>query len=94
MIIDYGMGNLASVRNALISLGGHAIISKEKKDFKTADAFILPGVGSFGQAMENIKNARMLDELNTQVLVGRKPFLGICLGMQLIAESSEEGGGA
>ena len=89
-IIDYGMGNLSSVANALAHLGTDSLISSNPKDLRGAKALILPGVGAFGQAMQNLKNMNLVDEMSRQVLENKKPFLGICLGMQLIAEDSEE----
>lgn len=92
MVVDYGMGNLQSVANALLFLGCNAIISNNKEELLLADAYILPGVGAFGEAIKNLNNLGLIDVLNEQVLNRNKPFLGICLGMQLIAESSEEFG--
>lgn len=92
MIVDYGMGNLRSVLNALSFLGCDAFISDKRGDVDSADAFILPGVGAFGEAMANLTALGLVEPLTRRVLTERKPFLGICLGMQLIAESSEENG--
>lgn len=83
-IIDYGLGNLASVKKALKSLKIDAEITDDHDLIKRSDAIILPGVGSFRQGMVNLKD-RNLDKLLThEVLKKEKPFLGICLGMQLI----------
>lgn len=83
-IIDYGLGNLASVKKALKSLKIDAEITDDHDLIKRSDAIILPGVGSFRQGMVNLKD-RNLDKLLThEVIKKEKPFLGICLGMQLI----------
>jgi imidazole glycerol-phosphate synthase subunit HisH len=92
VIIDYGMGNLQSVANAFAYLNCNAVISSDKEDVRKADAVILPGVGAFGEAMNNLRELKIIDELNRQVLEKKKPFLGICLGMQLIALDSTENG--
>jgi glutamine amidotransferase len=94
MIVDYGMGNLASVRNALDHLGGvETVISGNSEDIPKADAYILPGVGAFGQAMAHLHRENIVAPLQEEVLGNGKPFLGICLGMQLIAHGSEESEG-
>ena len=90
VIVNYGMGNLKSVANALSFLGYHPIISDNKDAIVRSDALILPGVGAFGEAMKNLRDLGLTDILTDQVLEGRKPFLGICLGMQLIALESDE----
>ncbi len=92
VVIDYGMGNLKSVVNALLFLGSDAKISDKKSDLIDADAFILPGVGAFGEAMKNLSGLQIIDTLNNEVVKRKKPLLGICLGMQLLAESSDEFG--
>jgi imidazole glycerol-phosphate synthase subunit HisH len=91
VIIDYGMGNLNSVKRKLKRIGINALISKLPSDISDADKLILPGVGHFQQAVENLKNMRIWDLLNENVLTKEKPILGICLGMQLMAMQSEEG---
>ena len=91
IIVDYGMGNLFSVRKKLYSLGIDAIVTSDKKELETADKIILPGVGHFAKAMENLKNKGLIKVLNQAVLVEKKPVLGICLGVQLMAKFSEEG---
>ncbi len=90
VIIDYGLGNLASVKNALDKLGIKNIISGDFSVIKKAKALILPGVGSAGQGMKNLKKTG-LDKVITGEINKGKPFLGICLGMQLLFDSSEEG---
>lgn len=89
-IIDYGLGNLASVKNALDKLGIPNRISSSSKVLKKAKALILPGVGAAGQGMKNLKK-NGLDKLIIDEIKKGKPFLGICLGMQLLFERSEEG---
>lgn len=91
VIINYGMGNLNSVKKMLDRLKADSVISSDAKDISESDKIILPGVGHFGKAMENLKNLNLLDALNEAVLSERKPILGICLGMQLLANHSEEG---
>lgn len=91
VIVDYGMGNLFSIKKKLHSLNIVPIISSDKKEILRADKIILPGVGHFCKAMEQIKRFDLLDTLNQCVLKDKKPILGICLGMQLMAKKSEEG---
>jgi glutamine amidotransferase len=91
IIVDYGMGNLFSVRKLIERIGFSCKISKLPQDIKNARKIILPGVGHFGKAMSNLKAANLIDELNEAVLVEKTPVLGICLGMQLMASHSEEG---
>ena len=90
-IIDYGMGNLQSVRNALARCGADADISDSPDDITTADALVLPGVGAFGEAMRNLRASGQADAIRAAV-GDHVPLLGICLGMQLLAETSEERG--
>ena len=91
-IIDYGMGNIASVQNVFTYLGCETKVTNEPIGLREAHAIVLPGVGAFGDAMKNLHKLKLIDELNRQVIVKQKPFLGICLGMQLLAnESSEKG---
>jgi glutamine amidotransferase len=89
-IIDYGMGNLHSVRNAIKQIGFHSDVSDNPMSFVSSDALILPGVGAFGEAMINLKRLKMVEPLRDAVLNFQKPLLGICLGMQLLADRSEE----
>ncbi len=93
VIIDYGLGNTFSVYNAIKFLGYYKIkISDNEKIINEGDSLILPGVGAFDEAMKNLKERNLDLILNEQVLVKKKPILGICLGMQLLATSSEENG--
>ncbi len=90
VVIDYGIGNLASIINAFNRLKIQAKISSDIRQIKKADALILPGVGAAGEGMKNLKK-RNLDTLLVGEINRGKPFLGICLGMQLLFEKSEEG---
>lgn len=90
-IIDYGAGNLQSVKNAVEFLGGEAKIIKSPENEAKFDRLILPGVGAFGEAIEKLK-ASKLDEMVLNFIATNKPFLGICLGMQLLFEKSYEFG--
>ena len=91
-IIDYGMGNLYSVRNAFSSLGIRADIVDSPRLLMSYDKLILPGVGAFGDAMEELKRRGLIGPVKDFAATG-KPFLGICLGMQLLLEKSEESKG-
>ncbi|MFW2488185.1 imidazole glycerol phosphate synthase subunit HisH [Clostridium chromiireducens] len=90
VIIDYGMGNLKSVKNALDFLGLESKISSELEDIKSSKALILPGVGAFPDAMDTIEKLS-LDKVIKEEVNKNKPLLGICLGMQLLFESGFEG---
>jgi len=91
IIIDYGMGNLFSVKLACEKVGLEAIISHDKAEISKATALILPGVGAFGDAMEALKELDLVGVIKKFIDSG-KPFLGICLGMQLLMTESEEFG--
>lgn len=91
-VIDYGMGNLRSVTNALEKLGADVIVTRDKKVIKASRAIILPGVGAFGKCIENLKNLELLGFIKREIEEG-KQYLGICLGMQVLFESSEEAPG-
>ncbi len=91
-IIDYGAGNLQSVKKALSFLGYESEITLDKKKIENATHVILPGVGSFGDAMKSIRERKLEDTIRSAAS-GDKPFLGICLGLQLLFESSEESPG-
>ena len=88
-LIDYDAGNIKSVEKALMALGETAVITRDREKILNADKVILPGVGAFGDAMEKIRRYG-LEEIIREVAVQKKPFLGICLGLQLLFESSEE----
>lgn len=89
-IIDYGMGNLHSVHNALKSLGFESKITSEKKDIYNAKGVILPGVGAFPDCVKNLEKLGLVETVKD--IVFKKPFLGICLGLQLLFLESEEFG--
>lgn len=91
-IIDYDAGNIRSVEKALSYLGEKTVVSRNPETLKNADKVILPGVGSFGQAMENLHRYELVPVIQDMIKEG-KPFLGICLGLQLLFESSEESPG-
>ncbi len=90
VIIDYGLGNLGSVKNALDKLSVDSMISKSVKDIKSATGLIFPGVGSATEGMKNLRESG-LDKVIIKQIENKKPILGICLGMQLLFSSSEEG---
>jgi glutamine amidotransferase len=90
-IIDYRMGNLFSVKKKLSKLNVLAVCTSKREEIASADKIILPGVGHFGKAMQHLQELDLIDILNKEVLVNKKPILGICLGMQLMAKQSEEG---
>lgn len=91
-IVDYGMGNRASVRNALTLLGKDPVITDTAEDLSRATHIILPGVGAFGDGMSELRRRNLVQLLNTEVVEKKKPLLGICLGMQLLGSVGEEGG--
>lgn len=92
-IIDYDAGNLKSVEKALVSLGEEVVVSRDSSVILNADKVILPGVGSFGDAMNNLDHFNLVDTIKNVAASG-KPFLGICLGLQLLFERSDETPGA
>lgn len=89
-IIKYGMGNLASVEKSLKKLGFQIIITDNHDEIQKSDFIILPGVGSFQKGMENLHKSGLVDLLTEEVVIKKKPFLGICLGMQLLAAYGTE----
>lgn len=91
-IIDYDAGNIKSVKKALHYLGEEAVITRDRDTILGADRVILPGVGAFGDAMEKLRTYE-LDKVIQEVVAQNTPFLGICLGLQLLFESSEESEG-
>ena len=93
VIVDYGVGNTYSVSNAIEYLGYHKLkISDQEKIIADADILILPGVGAFEACMSNLRQRNLIAILNEQILVKKKPILGICVGMQMLATYSEENG--
>lgn len=91
-IIDYGMGNLLSVKNALAAVGAELRLATRGEDLADVHGIILPGVGAFGSGMDGLRERGFLDALEHEVRERRKPMLGICLGMQLLAARGTEGG--
>lgn len=91
-IIDYGMGNLFSVEKAVVSLGAEVVVTSDKTVIERADKVILPGVGAFGDCMKNLADSGLVEVVRTAA-DGSRPFLGICLGLQLMFEASEESPG-
>jgi imidazole glycerol-phosphate synthase subunit HisH len=91
-VIDYGAGNLSSVRNAFAAIGAEAQIAREGADLRGADFIVLPGVGAFGRGAEELRSRGFCDALSEAVLVQGKPFLGICLGLALLGEVGHEAG--
>ena len=92
-IIDYDAGNLKSVEKALVSLGEEVLVSRDSSEILQADKVILPGVGSFGDAMNNLDKFGLVDTIK-KVTGNGTPFLGICLGLQLLFKESDETPGA
>jgi glutamine amidotransferase len=92
LILDYGAGNLRSVANAVTTLGYEPKITSSGKEMRTAKAVILPGVGAAPQAMSSLKRLDMVGEIREYIAKGH-PFLGVCLGLQLLLSFTEEGGG-
>lgn len=90
-IVDYGMGNLGSIRNTFHRLNIEATITSNPDDILKAEKLILPGVGAFDRGMHNLNEHGLLPALRTSVLTNHVPILGICLGMQLLSNRSEEG---
>jgi len=91
VVINYKMGNIGSILNMLKKVGARAIVSSDPKEIKNAEKLILPGVGAFDTGMKNLSEAGLIPVLEQKVLKEKTPILGICLGMQLFAEKSEEG---
>jgi glutamine amidotransferase len=89
-VVDYGMGNLHSVCKGLENVGAVPKITDSPAIIEQADAVVLPGVGSFDPAMQNLRSRNLIEPIKSAI-ASRKPFLGICLGMQILLESSEEG---
>jgi imidazole glycerol-phosphate synthase subunit HisH len=91
-VVDFGMGNLRSVQRALRSVGAAVTVTADPAEVQTAERIVLPGVGAFGVAMERLRARGLVEALTEQVLSRRVPFLGICLGLQLICRGSDEHG--
>jgi len=90
-VLDYGMGNTASMLNMIRKAGGQAKLCSNPKEFCSATMIILPGVGAFDNGIEKLTNSGLLEALKQKVLEDKVPFLGVCLGMQLLFDKSEEG---
>ncbi|MBN1385277.1 MAG: imidazole glycerol phosphate synthase subunit HisH [Elusimicrobia bacterium] len=90
-IVDYGMGNLRSVQKAFKFIGSDAVITSSAKKILKSSLVVLPGVGSFSAAMENLKKLGLIDVIYDVINIKKKPFLGLCLGLQILFERSEEG---
>jgi glutamine amidotransferase len=90
-IVDYGVGNLGSIKNMLTKLGAASLITADASEIVSASKLILPGVGSFDSGMDNLNNSGLRTALDVAVLQRRIPTLGICLGMQMMTFGSEEG---
>ena len=91
-IVDYGMGNIRSLVSAFKYLGvSDVVVTSDYQELKKASKLILPGVGAYADAMVRIKNSKIEESLEKLVIQDKKPVLGICLGMQLLVDSSEEG---
>jgi glutamine amidotransferase len=91
VIVDYGLGNVGSIKNMLSHIGADSEISSDPTIIQSATKLILPGVGSFDQGMNNLQERGLIGVLNWKVLEEQTPILGICLGMQLFTNGSEEG---
>ena len=90
-IIDYGVGNLGSIRNMLKKAGAPSLITSDAEEIRRADKLILPGVGAFDYGMQQLNDSGLIPILNQRVLQDKVPILGICLGVQLFTRGSEEG---
>ncbi len=92
VIVDYGLGNLFSVQKAFEMVSADVKVSGDPNDLKIADHIILPGVGAFPDGIKNLKERGLFESLQEEVIKNKKPFFGICLGLQLIADSGLENG--
>jgi imidazole glycerol-phosphate synthase subunit HisH len=90
-IVDYGVGNLASMQNMLKKIGVPSLITSLERDILLAEKLILPGVGAFDTCAEKLEQSGLIEVLNRKVMEEKTPVLGVCVGMQLLAEGSEEG---
>lgn len=90
LLVDYGMGNLASARRSLEECGGRVLVSDSPSAIACADRILVPGVGAFPLAMQRLRERGWVEELRKAVLVDHLPLLGVCLGMQLLADEGDE----
>lgn len=90
-VINYGMGNIGSIINMLKKIGAQTEIAETPETLKRADKILLPGVGTFDNGMKKLKESHLIEAIQEETLNKKKPFLGICLGMQLLGTKSEEG---
>ncbi len=90
-ILDYGIGNLGSIKNMLRKIGSQSVITSDPSEIKSVDKLILPGVGAFDTGMEQLQKSGLVDLLHERALDDKIPILGICLGAQLMTKGSEEG---
>lgn len=90
-IIDYGIGNVGSIKNMLKKIGQKSIITSVREDILASDKLILPGVGAYDYGIEQLYRSNLIDTINQKVVKDKTPILGICLGMQLFSKGSEEG---
>lgn len=90
-VVDYGIGNISSIVNMVRKIGFPVTVSNKPKDILNAEKLILPGVGSFDRAMKNLRDRGYLEVLTQRVIFDKTPIIGICLGMQLLTQGSEEG---
>ena len=91
-VVDYGMGNLHSIAKAIDHVGGDVIVTSDRGALADCERIVLPGVGAFGECMANLEATELVATLEREVLERRKPFLGICVGMQLLATEGHEHG--
>lgn len=91
IVVDYGVGNIASVLNMLKRVGADARASSRVEDIEQADKLVLPGVGAFDAGMQTLRKSGLIDVLTEQVLTKRKPVVGVCLGSQMLGMRSDEG---
>jgi imidazole glycerol-phosphate synthase subunit HisH len=91
-LVDYGASNLHSVRHAFEAIGADVMLAARPEDLRAAERIVLPGVGAFGECVRNLRASGLTDALHEEVFGRGKPLLGICLGLQILARDSEEGG--
>lgn len=91
VVVDYGVGNLASIQNMFKRTGTEAIVSKDKSVLEQATKIVLPGVGAFDTCAEKLKESGLVDLLTEKVNIKKTPVLGVCVGMQLLTQGSDEG---